>query len=93
MTIKKAADPFDVSFCVIPNANAGLTDIDKRSIANQSHSDVICLFHGETDQVAYDPLAEPSKSVPTRFPGKGGVRGLEIGTDWLVYVLTLVANL
>lgn len=40
MTINKAADPFDVSFCVIPNANAGLTDIDKRSIANQSHSDV-----------------------------------------------------
>lgn len=40
MTIKKAADPFDVSFCVIPNANAGLTDIDKRSIANQSHCDV-----------------------------------------------------
>lgn len=35
-----AADPFDVSFCVIPNANAGLTDIDKRSIANQSHCDV-----------------------------------------------------
>lgn len=40
MTIKKAADPFDVSFCVIPNANAGLTDIDKRSIANQSRCDV-----------------------------------------------------
>ncbi|PPR80695.1 hypothetical protein GOBAR_AA40018 [Gossypium barbadense] len=30
--------------------------------------------------VAYDPLAEPSKSVPTIFPGKGGVRGLEIAS-------------
>lgn len=69
MTIKKAADPFDVSFCVIPNANAGLTDIDKRSIANQSHSDV---------KLANMPLSLFEKGRLTRSRSVG--RAFQVGS-------------
>jgi hypothetical protein len=67
MTIKKAADPFDVSFCVIPNANAGLTDIDKRSIANQSHCDV---------KLANMPLSR--RDLPGRLRSVG--RAFQVGS-------------